>query len=1609
MEDLPIAPPPRHRARRHRRKASDSATYGDVFGGGPRFAPPLAGAPADYADVFGGVAASCSIPYLDLPPAAAGTDGGAGRYGEIFTRVGFGEYAAPYEDMFAEADGMADEIESWSASSSRSSVRKESGDMDAEPSLLYQHYPNVVYDQQFDEEQFSPVSFPPDGAQQFNMSYNKATRGRLDDLVEMTTCMVEPSISYVVDSCSLSNGSATNHVPVMDNGALANGEDKEMSPPPPPASGDYVAEKKHISPCLPIYENHYEDKKDHRRSSIHSASSEENNGATANDENKETSPPQLPANGDSVTDEKQHISTCLLNSENLYEDEKDHKRSSTHSASSEEVPSPDYPFVRVSNTHIQTPPIKVQKPSILPSSFLNKKEIKSDRDSEVNPNSAAAAAAIKEATDEKQYISTCLLNPENLYEDEKDHKRSSTHSGSSEEVPSPDYPFVRVSNTHIQTPPIKVQPPSILPSNFLNKKEIKFDRDSEVNPNSAAADAIKEATDEKQYISTCLLNPENLYEDEKDNKRSSTHSASSEEVPSPDYPFLRVSNTHIQTQPIKVQPPSILSSNFLNKKESKSDRDSEVNPNSAAADAIKEAMDFAEARLKAAKELMERKGDSFKIRNRPGHHRGTKSTEIKEDKSPQEVNIFEEKLIPRKLAEEENYVNLAFPNKHRGSSAVKITDCYQDEKGVLSPGKSQQMIQSDCKLDQLGKWASDAEFYDLVSHHRKCTTSTAACEGDMHGHSEKVKEGVNAGDLERDGKLSGGNEITELGTIHVNLIADDTSALGVEHKAPTAPEGSLWEERVVYQETNNSHIKEHVGQSNSPKDHDDDRIFEASCMNGISPKLHVVPDTSSLSLKVCIPVDHANGNQNCSDASTEETPLVGKYDKENNNEEVLETPCADETLCTSLRNQVSDEHPEVPIIDEIETSQPKVATLEEPAEYYEDQWSPKMSNTVHGEAKTSEEDNMSSFVDEACLQSEEEKITELPSETLIHKEMERFEIEENESLHEDSEDEDVYWDAGSPEKEASVTSGTDANENDKAEVLNVFVADSDLMENNVGTCATFAEHSDQLPESQESILEPQDLANNMDIIEDFVSHGNEKEAKNTLLENSETTLVEETLNHDTEGQTSMETGATKGLNDVYAEIIAKNNSVGNVLHSGAEVITDDYNDYTTCSKEMHASFSEACSSMHHLPQNAESISALASDESISFLVNLEENRIKADSEYSTIRDTALQGKNTGGKIEERDGKDKIPSVNLKNQQSFGEDSASKLVQKSRKETSDAQRIEGRDDIRKAEREIEKDVSLRPDKDKEREYKMEKEQSKEKPIRELEEEKERERERAKDRLAVQRATREAHERAFAEARTKAERIALERITSSRQRASAEAWVKEKASDEAVAEKAAREARIKAERAAVERATAEARERAIEKAKAAADAKERIEKARFPFKDSFKATNQDTQFQKTAPNNHGRSTDSCNQVSEFESALRHKARSERHQRTAERAEKALAEKNMRDMLAQREQTEKHRLAEFLDPEVKRWSNGKEGNLRALLSTLQYILGSDSGWQSVPLTDLITAAAVKKAYRKATLCVHPDKLQQRGATIRQKYICEKVFDLLKEAWNKFNSAER
>lgn len=58
---------------------------------------------------------------------------------------------------------------------------------------------------------------------------------------------------------------------------------------------------------------------------------------------------------------------------------------------------------------------------------------------------------------------------------------------------------------------------------------------------------------------------------------------------------------------------------------------------------------------------------------------------------------------------------------------------------------------------------------------------------------------------------------------------------------------------------------------------------------------------------------------------------------------------------------------------------------------------------------------------------------------------------------------------------------------------------------------------------------------------------------------------------------------------------------------------------------------------------------------------------------------------------------------------------------------------------------------------------------------------------------------------------------------------------------------------------------------------------------------------------------------------------------------------------------------------------------------------VLWKECGWKPVPLVDIIEGTSVKRAYQKALLCLHPDKLQQRGVAEHQKYIAEKVFDIL------------
>jgi hypothetical protein len=106
------------------------------------------------------------------------------------------------------------------------------------------------------------IQSPLDGEQTFTVSYSKITRGRPDDLVEMTTCIVGPSISYVVDSCHLANDLEMDYVLVMDSGTNANDVKEKMNLPNiadsvlDHADSAYVVDQQqHIPTCPPTSEN----------------------------------------------------------------------------------------------------------------------------------------------------------------------------------------------------------------------------------------------------------------------------------------------------------------------------------------------------------------------------------------------------------------------------------------------------------------------------------------------------------------------------------------------------------------------------------------------------------------------------------------------------------------------------------------------------------------------------------------------------------------------------------------------------------------------------------------------------------------------------------------------------------------------------------------------------------------------------------------------------------------------------------------------------------------------------------------------------------------------------------------------------------------------------------------------------------------------------------------------------------------------------------------------------------------------------------------------------------------------------------------------------------
>ncbi|XP_058887502.1 putative tyrosine-protein phosphatase auxilin isoform X9 [Acipenser ruthenus] len=99
-------------------------------------------------------------------------------------------------------------------------------------------------------------------------------------------------------------------------------------------------------------------------------------------------------------------------------------------------------------------------------------------------------------------------------------------------------------------------------------------------------------------------------------------------------------------------------------------------------------------------------------------------------------------------------------------------------------------------------------------------------------------------------------------------------------------------------------------------------------------------------------------------------------------------------------------------------------------------------------------------------------------------------------------------------------------------------------------------------------------------------------------------------------------------------------------------------------------------------------------------------------------------------------------------------------------------------------------------------------------------------------------------------------------------------------------------------------------------------------------------------------------------------------------------------------------KEEMAKEMDPErlkLLEWIEGKERNIRALLSTMHTVLWEgETKWKQVGMADLVTPEQVKKVYRKAVLVVHPDKAT--GQPYEQ--YAKMIFIELNDAWSEFES---
>ena len=133
-----------------------------------------------------------------------------------------------------------------------------------------------------------------------------------------------------------------------------------------------------------------------------------------------------------------------------------------------------------------------------------------------------------------------------------------------------------------------------------------------------------------------------------------------------------------------------------------------------------------------------------------------------------------------------------------------------------------------------------------------------------------------------------------------------------------------------------------------------------------------------------------------------------------------------------------------------------------------------------------------------------------------------------------------------------------------------------------------------------------------------------------------------------------------------------------------------------------------------------------------------------------------------------------------------------------------------------------------------------------------------------------------------------------------------------------------------------------------------------------------------------------------------------RKARHERNRQRIEAALAEKRARENAARAEQAERQMLKDLIGADIDAWQKKNQNNIRTMLANLGDVLWEGHRYKNPDMASLMQPTGVKKSYHRALVIIHPDKVSQAGGTMSQRYIADKVFDIVKVAYKEFEAKE-